>query len=745
MIEGIATLVMPQMLGNRELPFPRLTAFSYWTFVFGGIIFYASFLFDAVPDTGWYAYVPLSGKDYSPDLGLDFWALGLNVAEIAAIAGAFEIILSFFKGRAPGMTLNRIPIFAWAMVVTAFMMLFAFTPLIVGSTMLEIDRKIGTHFYDPAAGGDPLLWQHIFWIFGHPDVYIQFLPTVGMVSTIIPVFSRRPLIGYQLVVMSLVATGFLSFGLWVHHMFTTGIPELSLSFFSAASMVVAIPTGIQVFAWITTIWAGKPVFKTPFLFMIGFLLIFVLGGLTGVMIASAPFNWQAHDSHFIVAHLHYVLIGGMLFPLFGAFYYWAPKFLEKTLNERLGKWNFWLMFIGFNVTFFPMHISGLLGMPRRVYTYQPGLGLEVTNLISTLGVFILGAGILVFVVNVVTSLRRDETPDPWNADTLEWATPTPMPEYGFRTIPIVHSRHPLWDGKGLKDGDEKTVTLVKEFAQYPINYRSGLVTSALDAVPQEVYPVAGPSLMPFILALCFMLFSVFLIFDLNQLALLTLVVGAAALIAWHRKDGSVPAHDRLGAAEFERKTGIPIRTAGSRGVARGAVQLTIITLSTALATLVFSYFYLRLGAEQFPPPGFPMPDLLLPAISMGLLVVSVIPMIAADRAVRQDDKPGLIRTMLGVIALGVLSLAMQIADLSRTTFGITDQAYGSIHWTLAIFHMLQAITVLVMLAVTLFWIVRGKEPARDHVAVTDIRLLWYYAMIAGLVTAATIYLLPFVL
>jgi cytochrome c oxidase subunit I+III len=746
MIEGIATLVLPQMLGTRELPYPRLTAFSYWTFVFGGLIFYSSFLFNAVPDTGWYAYVPLSGKEYSPGLGLDFWLLGLNVAEIAAIAGAFEIILAVFRHRGPGMTLSRVPLFAWALVVTAFMMIFAFTPLIVGTTLMEFDRLLGTGFYNPARGGDPMLWEHIFWIFGHPDVYIQFLPAVGIVSTIVPVFARRPLVGYNLVVLSLVATGFLSFGLWVHHMFTTGLPELSLSYFSAASMVIAIPSGIQVFAWIVTIILGRPAFKTPFLFVIGFLVIFVLGGLTGVMVAVAPFDWQVHDSYFVVAHFHYVLIGGMLFPMFAAFYYWGPKYLEKMFDERLGKWNFWLMFIGFNLTFFPMHISGILGMPRRVYTYAPGLGLELFNLLSTIGVFILGAGIMVFVVNVITTVRKKDTApaNPWSADTLEWATPTPMPDYGFRRLPIVHSRHPLWDARGIGEGDAHTERVVSAFEHYPVRWRSGLITSTLDARPHSIYPIAGPSLMPLVLGLSFMAFSLFLIFSLYIPVLISILVGAGALIRWHSTNEMSKAakRDRLGAAQFERDTGIQVHAEGSRAVARGAVQLTIMVLATAWATLVFAYFYLRLNADSW---GSPAPNPLSAVFTAALLFASVVPMIVADRSVRRDDMRVLRLSLGAVVALGVAALAVTVFDLAALGMIWQVDAYGSVYYALALFHFLQVGTVAFMLAVTLFWIVRRGGRAIDQHAVTDIRLLWFYTVITGVLTAFILAFAPAVL
>ncbi|MDQ4028075.1 MAG: cbb3-type cytochrome c oxidase subunit I, partial [Actinomycetota bacterium] len=381
--EGFAVLVLPLLLGTRELPFPRLGAFSYWTFLFGGLLYYSSTLFQLVPDAGWFAYTPLSGPEFSPDLALDFWVLGLGVAEVGAIAVAFELVIGILKMRAPGMTLSRMPLFAWAILVMVFMILFAFTPLIIGSLLLELDRGFGMRFFDPKRGGSSLLWQHLFWIFGHPEVYIQFVPATGVVSMILPVFTRRRIVGHTWLVAALVAIGFLSFGLWAHHMFAVGLSPLILSFFAAASMAIAIPAGTQIFAWLATIWSGRPVWRTPFLFVVGFLFIFVLGGITGVMVASPPFDLQAHDSHFVVAHLHYVLIGGVAFPIFAGVYYWFPKFTGKMLDDRLGKWNFWLLFIGVNLTFFPMHIAGLMGMPRRVYTYDADAGWGIYNLIST--------------------------------------------------------------------------------------------------------------------------------------------------------------------------------------------------------------------------------------------------------------------------------------------------------------------------------------------------------------------------
>lgn len=749
MIEGIGTLVLPQLLGSRELPFPRLSAFTFWTFLFGGLIFYFGFFIDAVPDGGWFAYVPMTNKEFSPDLGVDFYLLGLNVAETAAIAGAFELILSFFKMRAPGMSINRIPIFAWAIMVTGWMIIFAFTPLIVGSTMLELDRAIGTHFFDPLHNGDPLLWQHIFWIFGHPDVYIIFIPPLGIAGTIVTVFSRRSLIGYSFIVISLVSMGFLSFGLWVHHMFATGLPELSLSFFTAASMMIAIPSGIQVFAFIITIWTGKPVFKTPFLFILGFLLIFVLGGLSGVMLASVPINLQAHDSYFVVAHFHYVLIGGWLFPIFAGIYYWFPKFVERMPNERLGKWNFALLFIGFNLTFFPMHISGILGMVRRIYTYEAGLGLEPFNLLSTLGSYMVGVSFIVFLYNMLSSARSGPPApaNPWGADTLEWATPTPMPEYGFRQIPVVHSRNPVWDTEpsAVSPNTEK---LLNTLAHYPREYRAQLVTTAIDAQPEEVFRVAGPSIYPFLASLAIAIMTLFLVFSQYALAGISFIITLFTLVGWHRDAGefSNPEEEQA----FEAEYGIPLRPHGSRAIGRGVTLLTIATLATAFATLAFSYLYLRLKPPQWPPAGIPDPDPALPGIALGLLLVSVIPMWLAARGVqRNEGGPVQAGLLLGVV-LGSAYIALNLLSYNTLGFNYQTQAFGSIFALLAAFQLITTFVVLVMMAAALFWFIRGasrrgREQPNRHQSITDIALLWAYVAVAGLLTYTLLYIAPYVI
>ena len=387
-MEAIGVMLLPQMLAARDLPFPRLSAYAFWAYLIGGLCFFASLFAGLAPDGGWFMYPPLTSITYSPGINADFWLLGIGFIEISAIAGAIEILVGILKTRAPGMTLARMPIFAWAMLVFAGMILIAFPSVILATLLLELERALNWPFFDATRGGDPMLWQHLFWFFGHPEVYIIFIPAAGLMSMMVATVAQTPLVGYRLVVLAMVATGFISFGVWAHHMFAVGMPEVSTGFFSAASMAVSLPAGIQLFAWIATLASGKVHWSTPGLFVVGSIFIFTVGGLTGVMVAFVPFDWQAHDSYFIVAHLHYVLMGGMVFPLFGAFYMWTPMISRNALSERLGKWVFGLMFGGLQLAFFPMHISGLLGMPRRVYTYLPNGPLELMNLISTIGAFV---------------------------------------------------------------------------------------------------------------------------------------------------------------------------------------------------------------------------------------------------------------------------------------------------------------------------------------------------------------------
>ena len=441
--------VVPLAIGARDVAFPRLNAFSYWVFLFGTLLMHASFLVGQVPDAGWFSYANLTSTTYSPNDGLDFWALGLLVLGVSSVAAALNFMVTIINMRCPGMTMMRMPVFIWMTLITSILLVLAFPVITVGLVELVLDRNFGTHFFDTSGGGDPILWQHLFWVFGHPEVYILILPPMGVVSEILPTFSRKPLFGYPVVIFSGIVIGFMSWAVWSHHMFTTGMGPTALTVFTITTMLIAVPTGVKIFNWIGTMWGGSIEFKTPMLFAIGFISLFIIGGLSGVSHAVAPSDFQQQDTYYIVAHIHYVLFGGSIFGILAGMYYWFPKLTGRMMGEGLGKWNFWLTFIGMNLTFFPMHYVGLNGMPRRIYTYTEDFGWGLLNSLSSLGYVVLFIGMLLLVINIIQSLRNGRVAghDPWDAPTLEWSISSPPPVYNFAEIPRVEGRDPYWTTK----------------------------------------------------------------------------------------------------------------------------------------------------------------------------------------------------------------------------------------------------------------------------------------------------------
>ncbi len=741
MFEAVSILILPQLLGTRDMPFPRLSAFGYWSFLIGGVFVAGSIFFNAAPDGGWFMYPPLTTDPSLSGIGADIWMLGLSFIEVAAIAAAIELIVGVLKCRPPGMRLNLMPLYAWYILVVAVMILFAFPPLIAGDILFELERLLDWPFFDAARGGDPLLWQHLFWIFGHPEVYIIFLPSIALFAMIVPTFARRHLLGYPWIVLAAVGTGFLSFGLWVHHMFTTGLPNISLGFFSAASEVVAIPTAVQIFAFIATLWAGRVVWSTPLLYGAGALAIFVIGGLTGVMVAIAPFDWQAHDTYFIVAHLHYVLIGGSVMPLFGGLYYYWPLYTDKKLSDRLGRIAFWLMFVGFNIGFFPMHISGLMGMPRRVYTYSDEIGLNTLNLLSTVGAYLFALGVAVVILDLCLSPRRKLAErNPWKAGTLEWLSSPKKENWGVRCVPLVESRYPIWDEPGFVQNVDEGRHFLPDAEE---NQRELMITTVLDAEPLQVARVGGPSIKPMLAAAT--LGSVFILITFHLYAA-ALASGLAALVVilWWLWTGTGIIPEKA-EKPVGRSIVLPLYSSGPASSGWWAMFITMTADATAFLSLIFGYFFYWTVHAEFPPaaqPGLVGPGTYWPTLALVLIAAGW----AATIAARETNARGRIR--LARIALSVAAIATGAGALAvlagpwLAELDPTLHVYPAIVWVLAIWVAVHAALGVIMQLYTLARSLAGRMTRVYDGDVRNIVVYHHFLALSALITCIVIGYFP---
>jgi cytochrome c oxidase subunit I+III len=723
-LEGLAAYLLPLQLGARDMPFSRYNAFNYWCYLFAGIILYSSFLVDMVPDAGWFAYVPLSGPEFS-DKAMDIWLFGLALAELAAIGAAIEIVVVVLKMRAPGMSLDRMPVFAWTMFCVALLIIVAFVPLLVGSVLLELDRNIGTAFFETDRGGDPLLWQHLFWIFGHPEVYVMFLPGAAIISHVIPVHSRRRLVGYPFVVAAVVVTAIMSLGLWVHHMYTTGLPPVTLSFFTAASMSIGVASGVQVAAWIATLWTGRPRLTVPMLFALGFLFTFVAGGITGVMVASAPFDAQTHDTYFVVAHFHYVLIGGMLFPVLAGLFHWWPKFTGRMPSRTLGTWSFWLSFAGFHLTFFPMHLTGMWGMPRRVFTYDAALDVGFVNLLSTIGAFLFAAGLLLAAGTLLVAMRRGERAgaDPWGADSLEWVAGSPPDGANFGRIPVVHGRSPLWDPPG---SDPDADDMAAAFDHAPTGVRATPFSTILSARPDTAAVQASPSPWPVVTAGGLALTAAGILVESTWLTAGAVALVVAALVLWGREN-----ERELGAAEAKEPIAgrYLVEAPGPRSPGWWGAAGTVAVLLVAVATAVFSMLFLQVNTAVWAPDGTLGTPWLSAATGVAVATAAGAAWWGSRFGSHQHDAPPVAgATHLTSVAItlvaGLAALALTVAQW--VTSGLEPQRHAYDSGVLVLLGTL-GMAVLLALGLTVATLIARTTHRRDvrpRLMLTNSAMLW---------------------
>ncbi|HUG69741.1 MAG TPA: cytochrome c oxidase subunit I [Pirellulaceae bacterium] len=738
--EGFSILVLPQMLGARDLPFPRLSAFGFWCFLIGGTFVCGSIFFGAAPQGGWFMYPPLTTR-YQSGVGVDIWLLGLSFIEIASIAAAVELIVGVVKCRAPGMRINLIPLYSWYILVVGGMILFAFPPLIAGDLLMEMERAFDWPFFDPARGGDPLLWQHLFWIFGHPEVYIVFLPSVALMAMIVPTFARTPMAGYSWVVLAAVGTGFLSFGLWVHHMFTTGLPGISIGIFSAASQAVAIPTGIQIFCFLATLMIGRVTRSVCLLFAFAGLATFVLGGLTGVMVAVAPFDFQAHDTYFVVGHLHYVLVGGTIFPIVAGFYYFFPLVGGKKLSEKLGRVAFWLMLVGFNVAFLPMHWTGLLGMPRRVFTYPANLGFDTLNMISTIGAFVLAAGFLVFVWDVVRPKKGQaiSARNPWGGGTLEWLSEMPGEPWGVRSIPEIDSRYPLWDQPNfVRDVDEGRFYM----PDAEEGMRETLVTTSIDARPIQCLRVPGPTFLTLYAAAFTGAVFIFSTYHWWMPAIVSGVLALGTIIIWlWTGTALIPEKSEK---DVGLELALPIYTSGPDAVGWWAMFITMLGDMTAFMSLVFGYFFYWTIHEDFPPRDATGPGLLWPLAGGSLLLGGWLMTLLARRCNQQDRANAFYFAIGSAVVLSVVGSVALILGPWTTGLDPTSHVYPATVWILTgwtVFHVALGVIMQLYCAARR---VAGRMTYRYDADIVNVALYWHFIALTVFITVAVIAGFPLV-
>jgi len=736
MLEGIAVYLTPKMLGARDFAFPRLTAYGYWCYLFGGTILAASLVAGVAPDGGWFMYTPLSSNVYTPGINADVWLLGVTFVEISALSLAVEMIVSVLKMRAPGMSLDRMPIFGWYILVTALMMLVAFPPLILGSILLETERAFGLPFFDPTRGGDALLWQHLFWLFGHPDVYIILLPMAGVLSTMIPVFAGTTLVGYRAIVVAIIGLAFVSFGIWVHHMFTVGIPHLALSFFSAGSAIVAVPTAVQLFAWLATLAHGRPRWSVPMLYIFGFFVTFVIGGLTGVMLAIVPFDWQAHNTYFVVAHFHYVTGGVVAFPLFAALYYWLPLLTGRTAVYRLSIPAFWLIFIGFSLTFFLMHLVGLLGMPRRVNTYPPIESWTWLNLLSSVGGFIMTIGFALAVIDLIAQLRfgRRVRRDPWKAATLEWAMPIPPPPYAFASLANIYTRADRIAVRELAP----SLARGEGYLGFTRNgWQETLGVQMTSGAPEQLIVLPRATYLPLITALSTAAAVLAILFKFYWLSLVMALVTAGLFVLWGQNAG----HARdYGPLPVGRGLSLPPHTEVPSAPPWWGMIFALVADGALLTSLAFGVLYLWISAPNWPPAVRSETNLSLALATVAGLFIAAAGAHGSLRSVAGNREP---RVWIGVAAVALFAaIAALVVLIANVIPHPREHALGATTAALLAYVALHAGIGLLFLLSNVMRLAGGFVSPRRLI---DLRLtqLWIdYTTVTGALAIGLVLALP---